>query len=44
MFASSVRTANMTRSMHKRYEAANMEIVPIKTQRDYRRVLKEIEG
>ena len=30
--------------MHRRYEGRNMEIIPIKTQRDYRRVLKEIEG
>lgn len=29
---------------HRRFEDWNMEITPIKNQRDYRRVLKEIEG
>ena len=30
--------------MHNRFEGRAMEIVPIKTNRDYRRTLKEIEG
>jgi HTH-type transcriptional regulator / antitoxin HigA len=30
--------------MHKRLKVAAMNIAPIKTQRDYRRVLKEVEG
>jgi HTH-type transcriptional regulator/antitoxin HigA len=30
--------------MHRAREGLNVEIVPIKTQRVYRRVLKEIEG
>ena len=30
--------------MHNRFEVRAMEIAPIKTNRDYRRTLKEIEG
>jgi HTH-type transcriptional regulator / antitoxin HigA len=29
--------------MHRRFEGGNMDIAPIKTQRDYRRALKRIE-
>jgi HTH-type transcriptional regulator / antitoxin HigA len=34
----------MTPSMRKRFEAQIMDIAPIKSHRDYRRVLREIEG
>ena len=30
--------------MRNRFEDRSMKILPIKTQRDYRRTLKEIEG
>ena len=34
----------MTQSMHRTFEGKAMDITPMKTQRDYRRILKEIEN
>ena len=31
-------------SIRNRFEDRSMEILPLKTQRDYRRTLKQIEG
>lgn len=42
--ASLERTDSTTRSMRRLYEVAPMDIVPIKTHRDHRRALKEIES
>ena len=41
---SSERTECTTPLTRKRFEDRVMEIVPIKTERDYRRTLKEIEA
>lgn len=38
------RIGNMTPSMRKRSEGKAVDIKPIKTTRDYRRALREIEG
>ena len=43
-FDSSERTECTTPLTRKRFEDRAIEIVPIKTERDYRRTLKEIEG
>jgi HTH-type transcriptional regulator/antitoxin HigA len=37
-------TFNKTPLTHRRFEGALVEIAPIKNQRDYRRVLQEVEG
>ena len=44
MSALSERIGNTTQSMRKPFRRSMMEIAPIKSNRDYRRVLKEIES
>jgi len=43
-FASPEYKSNTTRSTHKRFEVATMNIKPIHTKRDYKAALKSVEG
>jgi antitoxin component HigA of HigAB toxin-antitoxin module len=44
MSGSSARAGSTAESMHNRVKVEVMDISSIKSQRDYRKVLKEIEG